>query len=133
MSSPPKKQFETRSPYTGHLGIEVLEAEAGRSVCRMNFTEHLRNRRGLVHGGAIFSLVDSAMGVAQFYTLKPGENGATLEVQIGFLRPVIDESMKCEARVIKRGSRVIFLEAEVKVGEELVATATGSYAVSSST
>ncbi len=123
------QEFRRRSPFNTHMGIDVIEAEPGRSRCQLQDLPALRNTRGLLHGGAIFSLVDTAMGVAQHLGLREGETSATLEVQISYLKPVISGSPVCEARVTKHGSRVIFLEAEVHNGGDLVATATGSYAL----
>jgi acyl-CoA thioesterase len=72
------------------------------------------------------------MGVAQYFLLDAGATSATLEIQIRYLRPVTEGAPICNARVIKKGSRVIFLDAEVTLDGDIVATATGSYAVTRS-
>lgn len=46
------------------LGVEVLEAEVGRSVLRMTVREEMVNGFGTSHGGIVFSLADSAFAFA---------------------------------------------------------------------
>ena len=121
-----------RSPYTDLLRISFISAGNGKSRCELEAGPHFHNMRGLLHGGATFSLVDTAMGASLADTLKPGEMSVTLEIQITYLRRVLDGRIECEARVLKRGRRVIFLEADVYQGEEVIAKATGTYAVTSS-
>jgi len=46
------------------LGAELIEAGPGRVVLRMPVTSRHLNFNGTCHGGAIFSLADSAFGLA---------------------------------------------------------------------
>ncbi|MEI6741280.1 MAG: hotdog fold thioesterase [Gemmatimonadaceae bacterium] len=53
-----------RDAYSRWLGVEVLEAEVGRSVLRMTVREEMVNGFGTAHGGIVFSLADSAFAFA---------------------------------------------------------------------
>jgi acyl-CoA thioesterase len=87
-----------------------------------------RNPYGAVHGGVIYSLVDTAMGAALVTRLEPGERCATLEIKIHYLAAVTTGEIRAEARVVERGRRVSVLEARVfDDGDRLVALATGSF------
>ena len=46
------------------LGMEILEIEPGRAKVAMDYTEDLNNIYGMLHGGAIFSLLDEAFQLA---------------------------------------------------------------------
>ncbi len=53
-----------RDAFSRWLGIEVLEAEVGRSVLRMTVRDEMVNGLGTSHGGIVFSLADSAFAFA---------------------------------------------------------------------
>jgi uncharacterized protein (TIGR00369 family) len=64
------------------------------------------NPMGTVHGGILCTLADSAMGMAFASTLNDGETFTTLEVKINFLRPVFEETLFAEAKVVHRGRSI---------------------------
>jgi acyl-CoA thioesterase len=53
-----------RDRFSQWLGIEVVEAEVGRSVLRMTVRDDMVNGFGTSHGGILFSLADSAFAFA---------------------------------------------------------------------
>lgn len=53
-----------RDAFSQWLGIEVLEADVGRSVLRMTVRPDMVNGFGTSHGGIVFSLADSAFAFA---------------------------------------------------------------------
>ena len=48
------------SPYAKHLGIEAIEVSPEKSVAAVTIEPHHLNAHGIVHGGLIFSLADTA-------------------------------------------------------------------------
>src|SRR5438132_14304613 len=75
----------------------------------------LYNPNNVVHGGALTSLADSAMGFAVFSTLAPGENFTTAELHINFLKAVTADSgmLRSIGRVVHRGQQIAVAEAEI--------------------
>jgi uncharacterized protein (TIGR00369 family) len=67
-----------------------------------------------VHGGVLCDLADAAMGWAYGATLPEGESFTTIELKINFLRAVQDATLTAEAKVVKAGSTVSYVECEVK-------------------
>ena len=57
-------QLMAADAFSRWLGIEVLEAAAGRSVVRMTVRDEMVNGFGTSHGGIVFSLADSAFAFA---------------------------------------------------------------------
>ena len=46
------------------LGLQIVKAEAGEAIIALSMHDGLRNLHGKLHGGALFSLIDTAMGQA---------------------------------------------------------------------
>ena len=46
------------------IGIELIDAEAGRAALRMRVTESMINGHGIAHGGYVFLLADTAFAYA---------------------------------------------------------------------
>jgi uncharacterized protein (TIGR00369 family) len=78
-----------------------------------------------VHGGAIAALADAAMGIAFGRTLLDDEDFSTIEMKVNFLRPVKDDLITADAKVLERGLRIGFVECTIKNSKgKHVATAT---------
>ncbi len=64
---------------------------------------HLRNRGGVMHGGALFSLMDVTMGLACSSSHGFDRQSVTLECKINYIRAVADGEVRCVARVLHAG------------------------------
>ncbi len=53
-----------QEPYPALLGIEVLDIQPGYARVAMQFKPELQNIFGMLHGGALFSLLDEAFQLA---------------------------------------------------------------------
>jgi 2-hydroxymuconate-semialdehyde hydrolase len=102
-------------PYVRLLNMRFIAVADGSATFEMPSTSELYNPNNVVHGGAITSLADSAMGFAVLSTLAPGENFTTAELHINFLKAVTAESgmLRSIGRVVQRGQQVAVAEADV--------------------
>lgn len=116
-------------PLRTFLDFDVVDAEPGVSVATMDVSEATANPNGVVHGGALFTLVDTAMGGAAMSVLEPGRFCASIDVHMRFLKPVHEGSLEATARVVRHGRRILHLDADVVANGDLVATATAAFAV----
>ncbi len=116
-------------PFADLLGLSVDSKLNGKSICSIAFHERLLNPNNVVHGGVIYTLADTGMGGALMSLLGDGQLCATIEIKIMYLMPAGHVDLVCNTHVIKKGRRVAILESEVFSGKELVAKATGSFAV----
>jgi uncharacterized protein (TIGR00369 family) len=106
------------------VGMVLKEIEPGRAVFEMQADERHHNPMGTMHGGIYCDLADAAMGIAYAATLAEGENFTTIELKINFLRAVRQATLTAEAKVVKAGSTLGYIECEVKDEEgRLVAKA----------
>ena len=102
-------------PYLRLLNMRFVAVTDGSATFEMPSTSQLYNPNNVVHGGAITSLADSAMGFAVFSTLAPGENFTTAELHVNFLKAVTADSgmLRSIGRVVQRGQQVAVAEADV--------------------
>uniref|UniRef100_A0A1I7Y8X7 4HBT domain-containing protein n=1 Tax=Steinernema glaseri TaxID=37863 RepID=A0A1I7Y8X7_9BILA len=70
------------------LGCRLQRLDQGVAEVALALEPHLRNRGGKLHGGAIFSLVDIAMGLACSSAHGFDKQSVTVECKINYLRPV---------------------------------------------
>ena len=102
-------------PPVGRLVGFVLKAvEPGHAVFQMEATERHHNPMGTLHGGIYCDLADAAMGYAYAATLGEGETFTTVELKVNFLRAVRTATLTAEAKVVKAGSTLGYVECEVK-------------------
>jgi uncharacterized protein (TIGR00369 family) len=95
------------------LGFVLKEIEPGRAVFEIESDERHHNPMGTLHGGVHCDLADAAMGYAYASTLAEGEMFTTVELKINFLRAVRQGKMTAEARVVKAGSALGYVECDV--------------------
>lgn len=116
------------TPFLKLLGIELVEISREKAVMQLPMQEKLRQPHGLLHGGATASLIDTAMAFAVVAHLAEGEKASTVDLTVHYLRPVINETSICTAKVLKAGKRLLSVSAEVVNDEgKLVATALSTY------
>ena len=110
--------------------MDIEDVEPGRAIARVEVSADLLNPNGVVHGGVLFTMVDTAMGKATLSVLDAGQRCASVEVQLRFLRPIAAGHLTATASVIRSGRKIIHLEARIHDGEgTLVATGTGTFVV----
>lgn len=117
------------SPYGNFLGIEIIEAAEGKSVCHLTLKEHHMNTGGRVHGGVLTSLADSAAGVAVRSVRPEGKQSATTDLSIGFIRPPFGDLLVAKAEVIHAGKRLFRTEIAIYCEEKLIAKTTATFMI----
>jgi uncharacterized protein (TIGR00369 family) len=108
----------------------LVEIGDGVAVFRCRPDESFLNPLGLVHGGLLCTLLDSAMGVAVQTTQPAGIGYASVELKVSFLKPLpYGEGAEFEARgeALQVGRRIAFAEGHAyDAAGELVGHATSS-------
>src|SRR5438094_5030276 len=101
-------------PVARLLGFVMKSVEPGRAVFEMEVDERHHNPMGTLHGGIYCDLADAAMGFAYAATLAEGETFTTVELKINFLRAVRKGKLVAEAKVVKAGSTLGYIECDVR-------------------
>ena len=114
MSVEHAREYQKRIPFVSHLKILTEELGKGTARLSMPVEPHLRNSLGTVHGGAIMSLLDVALCTAA-RTLHPESIGVvTIDLSTSFIGGGSGAKLYAEARVMRDGRSMSFVEAEAK-------------------
>jgi uncharacterized protein (TIGR00369 family) len=113
------------------FGFELTAASPGTAVLRMRVRRSHRQVHGVVHGGILASLSDTAAGMATYTVVPRGARLATVEMKINYLEAVKRGDLLAEARVLRHGRNIAVAECEVHDGRRLVAKALLTFSISS--
>jgi len=118
-----------RNPFGDLIGLAGTRSARGRSRCHFTVRPELLNPHRALHGGVMFSVMDTNMGDALYTLLDRGESCATIEIKINYLKPVAGGKLVCATRVVQRGRRIAVLESELRQGRTVIAKAIGTFAI----
>ena len=124
------RDYQKKIPFVAHLGLVTDELGAGTARLSMPLPRHFTNSRGTAHGGVIMSLLDVALCTAA-RTLHPDSAGVvTIDMTTSFIGGGKGDRLIAEARVLKDGRSMTFVEGEAKNADgSLVAKAIGTVRV----
>ena len=105
-------------PFAGHLGLVLDEADASRVVIRLDWTPHLCTSGGVMHGGVLMSLADTAGALVTFLGLPEGKTTATITSTSHMFRPVSGGTVRAVAVPVHRGRTTVTAETSVFDAED---------------
>ncbi|MFL6230636.1 MAG: PaaI family thioesterase [Pyrinomonadaceae bacterium] len=115
-------------PYAQLLGIEIVRLERGAATLALRARPELMRMAGIMHGGALASLMDSASAFAALTVLGADVHTVTVDLTLHFLRPITEGLVEAQARVLRAGRRIITVSIEAtNEGGKPVATALTTY------
>ncbi|MGQ4876965.1 PaaI family thioesterase [Billgrantia sp. LNSP4103-1] len=97
------------------LGMQVVEWSDGIAIVELVADAHHLNRSGIVHGGVLTSMLDSALSLAGLYCDLPGRvrRGMTLSLTTTFVGPAGVGLLRATGRVRGGGRKVYLASGEV--------------------
>ena len=116
-------------PIAQTLGFTLARIADGEVWFTCEPHEAHYNPIGMVHGGLVCTLLDSALGCAVHTQLPAGVGYTSIEIKVSYLRAVSPASgmLTAHAQVTKPGRRVAFVDGDVRdAAGKIVATASGS-------
>lgn len=119
--------FTANVPHNAALGLQLVLAEPGEVEIRMPWAPHLVGdpSTGVIHGGALTSLVDATCGAAVFLAVVPPRPIATLDLRLEHLRraePHVD--LWCRASCERVTTHIAFVRAIAHQGDPAAPCAT---------
>jgi len=115
-------------PYAKLIGLELGEISPGEVTIHLAVRDELLQNQGVVHGGAVASLIDTAAAFAILSQLELDERVTTTDLTIHYLRPISSGRLTATARIVRGGRRLFVLAVEVRSDQAiLLATAITSY------
>lgn len=118
-------------PFSEHLGFEVVRLATDEVVMRATPRAEHCNGGGIVHGGYLAALLDSATGWVVHANVAADVAVPHLNLNIQYLRAAVPgEQLKCRARCVTTGRRVFAASGEIHQAGRLVAKAATTHLVS---
>jgi uncharacterized protein (TIGR00369 family) len=119
-----------RRYFPNEVGLVVEELRTDDARMRLPYRPELEQPAGMVHGGAIATLIDTVVVPAVGAAYDPGWAYMTLTMDIQYLGAVVQEDAIAEGWVTRRGRSIVFCQAEVTTaGGTTAATASLTYKV----
>jgi uncharacterized protein (TIGR00369 family) len=117
-------------PLCATLGITAESFVPERVTLTLGWSAELCTNGGVLHGGALMALADSAGGASAFLNLPDGAIGtSTIESKTNFLGGVRAGLVTATAKPLHIGSTTIVVETEVRNDDRLVAKVTQTQVV----
>jgi uncharacterized protein (TIGR00369 family) len=107
------RQRMKESKATELLGFDVESVQDGRAIFRLDVQARHKQIHGVVHGGILAALADTAAAIAAYTAVPRGVELATLELKINYLEPVPGGRVKAHAKVLRAGRNFIVTECEI--------------------
>ena len=117
-------------PLCATLGITTEAMAPGEVRLALEWSPELCTWGGMLHGGAVMALADSAGGTCAFLNLPEGAAGtSTIESKTNFLGAVRSGTVVASSRPLHIGRTTMVIETEVRSGGKLVAKVTQTQSV----
>jgi len=117
-------------PFAQHLGLTVAEAGPDKVIARLAWAPHLCTSGGVMHGGVLMSLADSAGALVTILGLPEGATTATITSTSQLFRPVSGGTVRAVAVPLHRGRTTVTAQSSLyDSADRLVAQTTQIQAV----
>ena len=117
-------------PFAGQLGVIVDEAGPVRVIARLPWAPHLCTAAGVMHGGVLMALADTAGALVTFLGLPEGATTATITSSTQMFRPVTGGTVRAVAVPLHRGRTTVTAQTSLfDAADRLVAQTTQVQAV----
>ena len=117
--------LENEEGFFNHNNFSIEERTKDNVILKALITKNSTNPYGIAHGGFIFGLGDTVMGML---ARKDGRNAVTLNANITYLKPGTGEYLIAKGEIIKQGKSTCYLRANIYNDEDkLIATMDSNY------
>jgi uncharacterized protein (TIGR00369 family) len=103
-----------RTYFPGLVGLELEEVRTDYARMRLPFRPELEQPAGVVHGGAISTLIDTVVVPAVGQAYDVGWAYFTVQMDVRFIGAVVGEDAIAEGWIEQRGRTLVFCRAEVR-------------------
>ena len=115
------------SPFPDHMSMRLLEVALDRSVLDLSTDRCHLQAFGIVHGGVLATLIDTATFWAVYMRIPEGAGLVNIDLKLNYLRPVETGLLIAEGRAIRSGNSISYAETNVmNEKRELIAHGTST-------
>jgi uncharacterized protein (TIGR00369 family) len=107
------------APFVRHMGMRITDLAWGSATFDMVAAEFRLQPFGVVHGGNIATLIDTATFWACFLSMDSDDDGlASVDLKLNYLAPTRVEALRCTGTLIKAGKTLSYAQAEVRTADD---------------
>jgi uncharacterized protein (TIGR00369 family) len=107
-----REKFESNH-FPRSLGIELDSIEPGRARLSLVVEQRHLQLAGVMHGGAIATLIDTAVAFAIAGSSEPNARFTTIEMKVNYLSAIREGRITAEAWLIRDGRRIVVAECDL--------------------
>lgn len=126
------RRFIEAIPHAEALGMEMVSVGKGRASMVMPYADHLIGdpETGVIHGGAVFALLDTCAGASVMIHASGPISTATLDLRVDYMRSATPgQKITATSECYHATRSVAFVRATAHDEDDMVATATGAFTV----
>lgn len=121
------REFEA-SGFWNHMQFKAKKIENGEAIISLKLNDFLQNTQKLMHGGAMMSLADTAMGIALKSTGI--QTVATIQLEMKFLKKVEGGCVEAYATILHTSPKTSVVTCSIyNERDELVALSTATFKI----
>ena len=118
------------SPYPKHLRMQLVSISVDQAVVKLNTEQCHLQPFGIVHGGVLATLIDTATFWSVFLRLPEDAGLVNIDLKLNYLKSISSGLMTVQGRCIRAGRTINYAEASVKDKEgNLIAHGTSTLMV----
>jgi uncharacterized protein (TIGR00369 family) len=95
------------------LGIKLDSIEEGRARLSLEVRRQHLQLAGVMHGGAIATLIDTAVAFAIVGASEPDARFTTIEMKVNYLSAIREGRVIADAKLIRDGRRIVVAECDL--------------------
>jgi len=107
-----REKFESNH-FPRSLGIELESIDHGRARLSLEVKQRHLQLAGIMHGGAIATLIDTAVAFAIVGASEPNARFTTIEMKVNYLSAIREGRIIADAKLIRDGRRIVVADCDV--------------------
>lgn len=116
-----------QSPYPNLIGMRIASIEFDACRIVLELGERHMQPFGIVHGGVLATLIDTATFWAGFLRLPEDAGLVNVDLKLNYLKAVAGGKLRAEGRCLRAGRQISYSEASVfDEKDELIAHGTST-------
>lgn len=107
------KRLLNESPYPAHMAMQLAELELDRAVVEIQVNNNHLQPFGIVHGGVLATLIDTATYWAVFLRVPERSGLVNIDLKLNYLKSVASGVLRAEGMAIRSGKSISYSEARI--------------------
>lgn len=107
-------QAVNKSPFPNHISMTLTSVDLDHAMLELYLSKFHLQLYGVVHGGVLATLVDTATFWAVFMRIPEGAGLVNVDLKLNYLKSAVSGTLSAEGRCLRAGRSLSYAEAYVK-------------------